>query len=132
MPEPAKRLYFRLSSLLVVVAILAAIFGAARFGYDQGYAAGQAERERAVIITRLYDVDDLVNDLTFGPSSRDALVDFLGHSVEPTSWSNSGGPGTFSWLEGPPRQLVISHNDDAHRQVSAMLERLRQNKARGR
>ena len=126
MHKRSKRLYFGLSTLFLLVTCLAAIFGAARFGYDRGYAAGQAQRERAVIFTRLYDV----NDLLVGPGDRVALIEFLRTSVDPSSWEDSGGSAGISWLEGPPLELVISQTDDAHKEVRAYLQQLRNHTAR--
>lgn len=126
MPGRSKRLYFGLSTLLLLVTLLAAIFGAARIGYDRGYAAGQAQRKREHIVTRVYDADDLL----VTPGDDDRLIAFLVDSVEPNTWSDTGGPGAISWAQGPPPTLIITQSEFAHEQIIEYLRLLRANQAK--
>jgi hypothetical protein len=115
-------MYFGLGALLLFVTFLALLLGAARIGYDRGYAAGEAERKRTHVVTRIYKVADLLRT----PGDRRALAELLRDNVEPGSWDDSGGSGTIYWLEGPPTELVISQAEAAHEQIAEYLERLRQ------
>jgi hypothetical protein len=85
----------------------------------------------ATLSTIVYDVSDIVpapvkDDKAKGDESLktlERLVETIRTSVEPATWTDTGGPGTVAALEvGPARMLVVHQNRRGHEAVTYLLD----------
>jgi len=81
------------------------------------------------LTTVVYPVTDLVR---FRDSKGeawedyDSLIDLISTTVAPTSWDTVGGPATIeSFRVGKVDTIVLSQTQEVHREIAALLERLR-------
>src|SRR3954463_13899981 len=90
-----RRFSFGLGTLLLVVAVISAVLSSFRVGYDHGYSAGQERWQKETPYPVVYNVGDIPV-----PSGQTYIhwMDIIIDSIEPTSWSDVGGPGTFYHL----------------------------------
>jgi hypothetical protein len=84
----------------------------------------QAEPELRVVV---YPVSDLLhsNNANAGnPVDFDSIMDLITSSVNPTSWSDAGGPGSISPERGT-ESLVVNQTDEIHEQIARLLATMR-------
>ncbi len=83
-------------------------------------------RERETIYQRVYDVRDLLAPATAGVATARApygqLIDVITGTVAPTTWSENGGSGSISPLDG---RLVVVQTEECHQQLEDLLAELR-------
>jgi hypothetical protein len=87
------------------------------------------------LTTVLYPVTDLVRFRDTKDEQwddYDSLIDLITSTVEPQSWDSVGGPGAIeSYQVGKVGTLVLSQTQEVHREIAALLERLRAVAAQG-
>lgn len=89
------------------------------------------EKAQAFLRLQLYDVKSLVRDRdglaeTATDLDYDAVLMLLMSAVNPSSWDDAGGLATLSAFDG---FLVVLQTDQAHQQIAALLEQVRQVRA---
>lgn|SRR5262245_35799507 len=119
--ESGSGLSFSLRTLLIAIAALAIAFAGFRIGYDQGYSRGQEQYNSEVGYPVVYDVGDVLEKAPNGGLGYDSLIDSLVSTVQPTSWSETGGPGAVQPLTCSD-QLIVSQSRSVHEQVRKFLE----------
>lgn len=72
-------------------------------------------RAQEITETRVYDVRPLEIQLP------EALADVLLHTIDPESWSELGGPGDISFLNG---SLVVRQTQKLHAEIETLLNQL--------
>ena len=87
------------------------------------------------LTTVLYPVTDLVRFRdTKGEEWQDydSLIDLIASTVEPQSWDMVGGPGSINgYPVGKVDTIVVSQTQEVHREIAALLEKLRAVAAQG-
>lgn len=87
------------------------------------------------LTTVLYPVTDLVSfrDTKGEPwEDYDSLIDLITSTVQPQSWDSVGGPGSINgFAVGKVNTIVLSQTQEVHREIAALLERLRAVAAQG-
>jgi TolA-binding protein len=59
-----------------------------------------------------------------GPAPEDAIITLITRSIQPQTWSESGGPGTIDYFP-LAAALVINQTPDVHKQIALLLQELR-------
>ena len=80
-----------------------------------------AEAAQGMLDTRVYSVGDLLNRVGAG-ASMDGLINAIQATVGPSTWDIVGGEGSIQPLGG---LLVVSQTQHTHREIDALLEKLR-------
>lgn len=83
------------------------------------------EAAAANVVTRVYDVNDLV--VAKGsdePANFDELVEVIESSVAPQSWAAEGGPATIRPFSTNGGRLVVRQTPQAHYEIARLIEDL--------
>lgn len=87
------------------------------------------EEVDANLITVIYPVSDLVRVRDSEGkvwADYDSVIDIIESIVAPVSWDKVGGPGAIQgWSYRNTDVLVVSQTQDVHREIAALLARLR-------
>jgi hypothetical protein len=87
------------------------------------------EEEESKLITKVYDVADLVvcRDCKGKDwDDYDSLIDMLTSTVMPTTWDDVGGSGSIAPANfGSAKAIVLSHSYQAHREIAQLLAEIR-------
>ena len=78
-------------------------------------------RTQYAIVTKTCSISDLLSH----PDQSSWLEDTITSEISPTDWDNVGGIG-FCGVDSDAKTLEISHRGPIHRQVTELLNQLRQ------
>jgi len=97
---------------------------------DEVLAITTPEEEENHLLTRLYDVADLVvcrDDHDQLWDDYDALIDIITATIKPTTWDEVGGPGSVKGSTlGTARVLVVGQTYRTHGEVADLLAKIRE------
>lgn len=83
------------------------------------------EAAAANLVTRVYDVNDLVVQKgSDKPADFDELIEVVESSVAPQSWSSASGPATIRPFSTNGGRLVVSQTPQAHYEIARLIEDL--------
>ena len=87
------------------------------------------EVEESNLITRVYDVADLVvcmDDKFARCDDYDSLIDVISNAIQPTTWDSVGGPGSISGKSlGTAKVLVVAQTYEVHSKILDLLKEIR-------
>ncbi|MCI0360663.1 MAG: hypothetical protein L0211_19475 [Planctomycetaceae bacterium] len=119
---------FSIAALLFVTLCVAGALTGYRLGWQAGYAGGQNKKKSEALLTKVYDVKDIVLPADPGAAAPtpdfDSLIDTLTSTVAIESWVDVGGPGNLKVMPGS-LSLVIHQTGEVHEQIQDVLEQLR-------
>ena len=115
---------FGLGTLLFVVLLVAGFLGGIRAGFQRGYSAGQAQREKETPVPKVYPVASLVLSTPDAPTSDadfDTLIDLITSTIAPESWDCVGGPGSINGFPSS-LSLVVTQTPGVHERIVILLK----------
>ena len=119
---------FSIAALLFVTMCVAGALTGYRLGWEAGYAGGQKRKKSEELVTKVYEVKDIVLPANSGaatPSPNfDSLIDTLTSTVAMESWVDVGGPGTLKVMPESV-SLVVHQTGEVHERIQDVLEQLR-------
>ena len=127
-PLPKSGWRFTIAALLFVTFCVAGALTGYRLGWQAGYAGGQKKRKSESLVTKVYEVKDIVLPVDSGSAAPtpdfDSLIDTLTSTVAMESWVDVGGRGTLKVMP-ESHSLVVHQTGEVHEQIQDVLEQLR-------
>jgi len=117
---------FGLGTLLFLVLLVAGFLGGMKAGFQRGYSAGQAQREKETPVAKVYPVASLVlpaPDASLSESDFDTLIQLITSSIAPESWDFVGGPGSINGFPDAI-SLVVLQTPEVHERIAILLRDL--------
>ena len=126
-PQPKNRWRFTIAALLFVTFCVAGALTGYRLGWQAGYAGGQKKYKSEALVTKVYDVKEIVMPADSGAAvpvpDFDSLIDTLTSTVAMESWVDVGGPATLKEMPAS-YSLVVHQTGAAHEEIQNLLDQL--------